>query len=174
MAGDIELEAWNSRLAFLLLTLASGLMFAGAVGLLIVDPSHIRPAHRWALPWAPSAGVVLFAGTLLYAVHGLFDRRLQLRIDASGLYLRRHGAQVIPWPAIDRVGEIPVEFWKMLSVYLVNPSRYPPDPKWFTPLLAPLQRRPPRFIVIQTLHLDRRHRDIKAALADHLPPGAVA
>ena len=74
-----------------------------------------------------SLGTVFFGGALLAFLRCAADRRVQLRIDGSGLYLRPHSARTIPLRSIRGValatGMVRLRFYKAAKFPIENRLR---------------------------------------------------
>lgn len=116
-AAAAPFEARYSVIKMLVWTLLAGIMTAGALGMLL--PALEQGSLGGGV--IGGFGLVVFGGALLGFLRCAVDRRVQLRIDGKGMYLRPHSDQTIPLRSIRGVEVAPGQ----VKVRLYKPSKYP-------------------------------------------------
>ncbi|WP_335685394.1 STM3941 family protein [Sneathiella sp.] len=138
MNNEPILEIRYSRVKCALLLSLSVLIVIPCLWLLKIDPgnilnSFIQGIKEQEIGWVALAGLILFVFLGLFYLKAILDRRIQIRIDKNGLYLRRDLNQTISWQDIDTIyltsGFFPFySKWlptaNFVNLTVKNPSKY--------------------------------------------------
>lgn len=153
-------------LAFVLI----GVWMVGGFG--PVEPSgrmSVGAQHVWG--WI---AIVFFGLGVAISVPRLFQSGVAVRVDADGVYGRRHSQQVIPWSAIDRITTVEVRRIQFARLYLNDPEGYPPEgiARWVRRATGVFGMKALGAVDISLQTTDRNLAELRVAV-EHFAPGKL-